>query len=491
MILNALYVIFICLVTTLGTLFLTRSRDSPPGPYPWPIFGNLKLIRKLSRKFGGQHVAFMKLNQQYNSDVIKLWLGSSSVYVVGGFESIQKILRDDNYDARPWTEFIKVRNMGIKKGITMTDGPEWKAVRGWLVRSLRNLGFGREKMCNRISEELEILIDGLKRQEDKPVRMKSMIAPAVINGLWTLVTGKRIDDKRRLMDFLDIMERRAQAFDVTGGILSVFPWLRRIAPKACGYEVLVTLNNELKALLMETIEEHKKNYVKGSEKDLIDMFLTEMHLGDVFDAEFDDDQLLMILVDLFIAGSQTTTLTLDFLFLWMTVYQDAQAKLQDELDAVVGNRLPDLSDRPKLPFTEAVITESQRLRLVTPIIGPRRTLKEASFNGYRIPKGATILMNTYSVHADPNIFQDPLSFRPERFIQDNVYTPSKKLTFFGGGHRRCPGETVAKSEVFLLFAGIMKNFKLLPMCDNDLPDINPQPGLTISPKPYEVLLVKR
>lgn len=87
------------------------------GPYPWPIFGNLKLIRKLSRKFGGQHVAFMKLNQQYNSDVIKLWLGSSSVYVVGGFESIQKILRDDNYDARPWTEFVKVRNMGIKKGL--------------------------------------------------------------------------------------------------------------------------------------------------------------------------------------------------------------------------------------------------------------------------------------------------------------------------------------------------------------------------------------
>lgn len=87
----------------------------------------------------------------------------------------------------------------------------------------------------------------------------------------------------------------------------------------------------------------------------------------------------------------------------------------------------------RLPFTEAVITESQRLRLVTPIIGPRRALKEASFNGYRIPKGATILMNTYSVHADPNIFEEPLSFRPERFIQDNVYVPSKKLTLFGGG----------------------------------------------------------
>lgn len=68
----------------------------------------------------------------------------------------------------------------------------------------------------------------------------------------------------------------------------------------------------------------------------------------------------------------------------------------------------------------------------------------------------------------------------------------KKIVFYIFlGHRRCPGETVARSAIFLLFSGIMKNYKLLPVSSNDLPETDPQPGLTISPKPYEVLLVER
>lgn len=87
------------------------------GPYPWPIFGNLKLLRKLSKQFGGQHIAFLKLAKQYNSDVISLRLGTSRVIVVCGFETVQKILRDENFDARPWNEFVKIRNMGLRKGL--------------------------------------------------------------------------------------------------------------------------------------------------------------------------------------------------------------------------------------------------------------------------------------------------------------------------------------------------------------------------------------
>ncbi|XP_044587035.1 probable cytochrome P450 305a1 [Cotesia glomerata] len=489
---NVLCVIVICLITILAAIYFAKSKDAPPGPYPWPIFGNLKLLRKLSKKFGGQHIAFLKLSKTYNSDVINIRLGSSNIIVVCGLESIQKILRDENYDARPWNEFVKIRNMGLKKGITMADGSEWKKMRGWLVRSLRNLGFSRNEMSKKLNDELEIIFDKLKLQNTRPLHIKPIIAPVIINGIWSLVTGKRIHEEKRLLYFLDLMERRAKAFDIAGGMLSIFPWIRHFAPKTSGYELLVTLNNELKIFLMDTIEEHKKAYVKGSENDLIDMFLTEMYQENGPEEGFTEDQLLMILIDIFIAGVQTTTVTLDFLFLYMTVNQDVQSKLHNELDSAIGtNNLPQLSDRPILPFTEAVITESQRLRLVTPIIGPRRALNETYLNGYKIPKNACILMNVYSIHTDSTLFENPHLFNPERFIQDNVYTPSKKLILFGGGHRRCPGETVARSAIFLLFAGIMKNYKLLPVSSNDLPETDPQSGLTISPKPYEVLLVER
>lgn len=90
----------------------------------------------------------------------------------------------------------------------------------------------------------------------------------------------------RLNYFLDLMVRRASAFDMAGGILSIFPWIRYFAPKKSGYEILVKLNNELREFLLESIDEHKKNYVEGKEMDLIDMFLKEMYTGQGPEAGF-------------------------------------------------------------------------------------------------------------------------------------------------------------------------------------------------------------
>ncbi|KAK0177604.1 hypothetical protein PV328_001641 [Microctonus aethiopoides] len=488
---NLLYIIITCLIAVIIANYRRQSSNTPPGPYPWPVIGNLRLLRRLCKKFGGQHHAFLQLTKEYNSDVINLYLGNSNVIVVNGYDAIQKILRDENYDARPWNEFTKIRNMGLRKGITMTDGPEWREMRAWLVRSLKNLGFGGEEMSDRIKDELEIILEKLRSQNAQVIQMKPIIAPAVINVIWGLATGKRIVEESRLRYFLNLMERRAKAFDIAGGILSIFPWIRHIAPESSGYKLLTTINKEFKEFLMETINEHKKNYVKGKEIDLIDMFLAEMYYGKGPAAGFTEDQLLMILIDLFIAGLQTTAVTLDFLFLYMTVHQDVQCKLQQELDSIISKTsLPQLSDRFRLPFTEAVMTESQRLRLVVPIIGPRRALNNSTLNGYKIPKNSCILINIYSIHTDPNIFDNPKCFKPERFLNNNTFIPDKKLIFFGGGHRRCPGEIVAKSAIFLIFSGVMRHFQLLPG-NNDIPDLEPQPGLTISPKPYHVLLIER
>lgn len=79
------------------------------------------------------------------------------------------------------------------------------------------------------------------------------------------------------------------------------------------------------------------------------------------------------------------------------------------------------------------MTESQRLRVVTPIIGPRRAINNTTLGGYKIPKDSCILMNVYSVHMDPDSFVDPEAFKPERFMEDGVHVPHKKLIFFGGG----------------------------------------------------------
>ncbi|XP_018392632.1 PREDICTED: probable cytochrome P450 305a1 isoform X2 [Cyphomyrmex costatus] len=476
-------------------LILQRKAKSPPGPFPWPIFGNRYYLAELTRKFGGQHLAFLELSKIYNSNIISLRLGTDNVIVVTDSKLVHEVCLSENYDGRPWNEFTKLRNMGMKKGITMNDGAEWKELRSWSVRALRNVGFARQTMVELIEEEMTLMVEKLSSGGVRQIR--SAFAPAVINVLWMLITGRKASENvPRLHKFLNLMERRAEQFDLTGGVLSAFPWLRYIAPEMTGYNFLVRLNNELKNFLMDTINEHKERYVKGSEVDFVDLFLQEMYSNkEQHDkvSVFSDDNLLVTLIDFFIAGISTTTATLDNLFLQMANHQDVQRKLHEEIDAVIGpHRLPKLEDRIKMPFTEAVLTECQRLWPVTPVIGPRRVLKDTVLGNYMISENTTILMNMYSNNVDPDFFPDPRSFRPERHLNKNgVYQLQENIILFGKGKRRCPGEALAKSATFLFFVRIMQRFELLPVPGKGSIPIEIMGGLIHGPKPYDMLIVPR
>ncbi|KAL2713486.1 putative cytochrome P450 305a1 isoform X1 [Vespula squamosa] len=347
--------VFLLFIVLISLIIFENARrwiqkNFPPGPFSWPIIGNQSLLKQMARKYGSQHVAFWKLAKKYKSDVILLRLGMRNIIVVCGVAAVHKLLRSDDFDGRPWNEFIKLRNMGMRKGITMNDGMEWKDVRSWVVRTLKTVGYGKREMSTLIHDELGVILENLKRSGGGINRMKTTIAPAVINVLWTFTTGKRINEGPKLQYFNDLMERRARAFDMAGGILSTFPWIRYVAPETSGYNLLVKLNNELKDFLTvdETIYDHKKNYVPDNETNLIDMFLREMYDQKGSKYIFTEEQLLMILLDLFLAGFNTTAITLDFLFLHMVVHQDVQRKVREEIATKIGlDEFPKLEDRSK------------------------------------------------------------------------------------------------------------------------------------------------
>ncbi|KAG5310534.1 CP305 protein, partial [Acromyrmex insinuator] len=455
----------------------------PMSPFPWPIFGNRYYLQKLTRKFGGLHLAFLELSKIYNSNIISLRLGTDNVIVVMNSKLIYEVCSSETYDGRPWNEFGKLRNMGMKKGITLNDGAEWKELRSWSVRTLRSVGFAKQTMMDLITEEMTLIIEKLATGGMQQIR--SAFAPAVINILWMLITGQKPS------------ENLPRKFDLTGGILVAFPWLRYIAPEMSGYNFLVKLNDELKSFLMETINEHKEQYVKGNEVDFIDLFLQEMYnnveeQGDKVSV-FSDDNLLVTLLDFFIAGISTTTATLNNLFLQMANHQDVQRKVYEEINNVIGShRFPKLEDKIKMPFTEATITECQRLFNVIPIIGPRRVLKDTILGNYKISKNTTVLLNMYSNNINPDFFPDPISFRPERHINENgVYQQHENIILFGKGKRRCPGEALAKSATFLFFVGIMQKFQLLPEPGKGSIQTELNIGLLCEPKPYKMLIVPR
>lgn len=377
-------------------------------------------------------------------------------------------------------------------GITCTDGEHWAEHRNFVVRHLRQLGYGRQTMEAHIQNQLNELLGLIKDLNGEPIWPGAkFLPPSVINVLWTFTTGSRISrNDKRLVRLLELLNRRSKVFDMSGGILSQMPWMRFIAPEYTGYNLIKEFNMELHEFFMETIRAHQATY--SEEKagdDLIYAYIKEMKEREHDkNSTFTDVQLTMIILDIFIAGSQTTSITIDLALMMMVVRPDIQAKVYNEIRSTIGQeKLPNIGDKTVLPYTEAVLFEVQRFFHIVPVSGPRRALRDTTLGGYRIPKNTTILMGLRTVHMDEEYWGDPKVFRPERFLNDkNELLKNDRLMPFGQGRRRCLGDSLARACMFTFLVGILQKYEVVKAVGKDPPSMDLLPGITLSPKPYFV-----
>jgi hypothetical protein len=151
-------------------------------------------------------------------------------------------------------------------------------------------------------------------------------------------------------------------------------------------------------------------------------------------------------------------------------FPEVQAKAQEEIDHVVGsNRLPEMADLVHLPYVNALIKETHRFRPVLPTGVPHAAFKDIQYKGYLIPKGSTIYMNVWGIHHDPELFEEPNVFKPERFlITEHGMKPGiddkamRSDMVFGAGRRKCPGEHFATNFVALNAMLLLWGFKFGP-----------------------------
>merc|ERR1712066_226554 len=198
------------------------------------------------------------------------------------------------------------------------------------------------------------------------------------------------------------------------------------------------------------------------------------------------------LMDLFMAGSETTSTTLTWAMLFMVRYPQVQARIQEELDRVIGrNRNPSLKDRLSLPYIEAVIMEVQRCANIIPTGVQHVNSKDVVVNGHTIP-AFTLIQPILTEILKGDHWRDGTSFNPERFIDDEgKVTKDDHFIPFSIGKGVCLGETLAKAELFLFFSNILHNYNLSPEIEGDMPSEDYSPGFTILPKPFKVKLSAR
>jgi cytochrome P450 len=199
---------------------------------------------------------------------------------------------------------------------------------------------------------------------------------------------------------------------------------------------------------------------------------------------------------MYLGGADTTVSALMTFFLAMTLFPDVQKRAQAELDSVMGDSLPMSSDRERLPYIWAVVQETHRWHPVAPMAIPHASTKEDVIRGYRIPKGALILPNNWWFTHDPAVYPDPMSFRPERFIDTPTHKaePDPRTWTFGYGRRVCPGRYVADNALFITIAQSLAVFKIEKLVENGKvvePEMKFEPGVVSHPVPYRTSIVPR
>ncbi|XP_047116310.1 methyl farnesoate epoxidase-like [Schistocerca piceifrons] len=475
---------------------LRRPPRFPPGPAWLPLVGNYRDICRLSKKLGSQHEAFTYLAQKYGSPVIGLHLGGELTVIVSTRTLIREVLTRPEFEGRPQNFFAQLRSLGLRKGVTLVDGKLWQEQRAFVMRHLRSLGFSGAAMQALVGEEVRALLEELSDSRERPTQLKKLLPPSVLNVIFHFCAGYRFPRGDQLLQTLmDLQDVRSRAFDMTGGKLSAMPWLRFIQPEATGYNAITKFNEITSAFCMKLIEDHKATYVPGKKRDLIDAYLCEIAKAEEAQNDnttFTEDQLLMVLYDMIVAGLEEISNALRFAFLMMLRHPDVQGRVHNEIKEAVGtDRFPTLEDKDRLVYTMAALMESKRMCYVLPIRGFRRLLEDTTLHGYRLPVNTTVLVNNWSLHMDKEHWGDPEVYRPERFItetgllrEDDTFLP------FGLGRRRCLGEQFAKRFLFQIFAGILQKFQLVPAGGTDLKS-TAFGGFNLAPKTYDIIFKSR
>ncbi|KAL7397564.1 hypothetical protein ABVT39_024087 [Epinephelus coioides] len=390
--------------------------------------------------------------------------------VLNGFEVLKEALvnQGDSLADRPYLPLQE--DMFHGRGVISSNGNSWRQQRRFALSTLKYFGFGKKSLEPVILDEFTYCAKYLISYKGKPFNPHTILNNAVSNIICSLVFGHRFEhcDEK---------------------LYNSFPLLMRRLPGP--HQTVQHIWNDVKDFVRVQIKEHKQKWDPSDQRDFIDCFLNEMSKEQA-DSTFDEENLIICVLDLFVAGSETTSTTLRWAFLYMAKYPEIQAKVQAEIDKVIGqSRQPSMEDRVNLPYTDAVIHEVQRMGNIVPLSLPHATTRDIQLGGYTIPKGVTIIPNLTSVLFDKKEWKTPNTFNPGHFLnEEGKFVKRAAFIPFSAGKRVCLGENLARMELFLFFTSFMQHFTF-SMPAGVKPVMDYCFGVTLAPRQYEICATSR
>ncbi|CAL8348487.1 unnamed protein product [Arctogadus glacialis] len=480
------------LVLTLLWWLTAKYRSNvnlPPGPRGLPLLGNLLQLDKLA-----PFTTLLKLSASYGP-VMTLYLANQRLVVLVGYDVIKEALVEnpDDFTSRGPIPLLVRATRGY--GLAISNGERWKQLRRFTLSTLRDFGMGRKGMEEWIKEESRHLVDRITSTKASPFDPTFLLSCTVSNVICCLVFGERFSyDNEHFLSLLKIISQTLKHFSSpVGQLYNVFPWL----PDRLSRRHRAAFNNieKLRKFIMEKILEHQDTMNPSSPRDYIDCFLTRLKQEkDNPTSEFTLENLESTVLNLYLAGTETTSTTIRFALSVLIKYPDIQEHMQQEIAAVIGSeRCPNMEDRKSLPFTDAVIHEVQRLLDIVPMNLPHYAEHDISFRGYDIPKGTMIIPMLHSVLREEKHWETPWSFNPQHFLDlDGNFKKNPAFLPFSAGKRSCVGEALARMEIFLFMVSLVQRFTFSCPSGPEHIDLSPEHSSFASlPRTYHIVATPR
>uniref|UniRef100_A0A665UG03 Uncharacterized protein n=1 Tax=Echeneis naucrates TaxID=173247 RepID=A0A665UG03_ECHNA len=362
--------------------------------------------------------------------------------------------------------------------VLWSNGDSWREMRRFALTNLRDFGMGKKICEDKIIDETQHLIEVFRKFKGQAFDTNQPMNHAVSNIICSMVYGSRFeyDDP----EFISLVERTNTGTQLLGS-----PSIQHFFQLYNGNK---RKNRELIGRLRETLN---SEMCRG----FVDAFLVrkqQLEKSEGPNNHFHNDNLLMTVIQLFGAGTDTTSTTLRWGLLFMAKYPKIQDQVQDELSRVIGSRQVQLADRKNLPFTDAVVHETQRLANIAPMALPHKTSQDVTFQGHFIKKGTTVYPLLTSVLLDETEWERPQSFYPAHFLDnDGNFVKRDAFLPFSAGRRACLGEGLARMELFIFFSTLLQHFRFTPppgVSEDEL-DLTPRYGLTLTPTPHKLCAV--
>ncbi|XP_075437078.1 cytochrome P450 2C20-like isoform X3 [Ascaphus truei] len=447
-----------------------RSHFLPPGPAPLPLLGNVSYVSKAA---ASKH--YLQLSKKYGP-VFTVWQLTDPVVVLCGYEAVKDALVNhaEEFSGRPRVPAQEMFDKGYS--FPNANGQRWRQLRRFSLTLLRSFGMGKQPMEERVQEEAQHLLQAVSGTAGTPFDPMHLLGCAMVNIMSLFLFGQHFQyQDQKLLDLLKVIIQRSSSVHSTfNQLCNMFPGLMYVPFIRRKF---LQNNLYLQTFIKEQIDLHRPALDPSSPKDFMDFFLVKMkqisletpghvsitqhHPEELAaDTSFCEYSLEMTTMSLLVAGTHTSTITLKYCLAVISYFPDIQAQMQQEIDKVIGSlHPPGIKDREAMPYTNAVIHELQRLLDLAPIAHYHAVTQDTQFRGFTIPKGTKVIPFLSSVLYDQSQWETPMEFNPGHFLDDQgQFQAHPAFLVFSAGKRVCPGEGLARMELFILLCSLLQRF---------------------------------